>query len=856
MPSSMNLNTYFDSVLMLTWSDWESEPRSNRYHYASRFAKELPTFFLQHNYSLKKGISIRESKLENLEIIQVSNEMSRSDINELKILMRNRGFTKPLIWIYDSIHYKNLLRVFPNSFKVLHATEDYFSKTDGPNQSLSTLGKPTADLLNKIDLVIFVSDGVENAYRKIGGYQGPGFTIKNGCDSEFFTDILKNTQSQNNLRPSVIFQGNINNRLDYGLLHSLITSMTDWDFKFCGKVTSINSWDLLHKLSNVHYLGDLTPEEFGRHMCESSVGIIPYVQDELINNSLPLKAYEYVACGLPVVSVPIAELETNPQIFSIARTAREFEIQIRKLEKSRNDAFLKGCRHQAALENSYDSHFNNFKLKLTQNFQEKKRLSQRRKCSVAVLYDSTNSLHVSTIKEHLESFDNYSCHEITYIPASPEFWVNLKTNHINFNIFDAVILHYSVRLSIRTHLEEKLSYALQKYHGIKLLFIQDEYEGTEIARTWLDKIYFDIVYTCIPNESIEKIYPKYRFPSTQFIQVLTGYISENLYIERFATPLSKRKIDIAYRGRALPPIYGNLGHEKYKIGVDVKRISTQYDLKVDIEVEAHKRIYGDDWYKFLGSARATLGTESGSNIFDVDGSLQKSIEELIKKDPESSYEDIHKKILHNHEKQVSMNQISPKIFEAIQLKTALILFEGTYSNVISPGVHYIELKKDYSNIEDVFDKIKCDDTLERMTSCAYNDVVLSGKYSYKSFISKVDEHISDRVLNGIKKNNVYLSRYIVDEDGEIYEALPAIPLGIFSGVNPFNYSPTPHYFNSILKSPFFKPDIFIKYFALKAIKYMLNNPNKKSALYIFGKKIWGMLSSKTQIKLLQLIKGG
>jgi hypothetical protein len=37
----------FDAVVMLTWSDWRREPRSNRYHYATRFACRFPVYFVQ-----------------------------------------------------------------------------------------------------------------------------------------------------------------------------------------------------------------------------------------------------------------------------------------------------------------------------------------------------------------------------------------------------------------------------------------------------------------------------------------------------------------------------------------------------------------------------------------------------------------------------------------------------------------------------------------------------------------------------------------------------------------------------------------------------------------------------------------
>ena len=42
-----------------------------------------------------------------------------------------------------------------------------------------------------------------------------------------------------------------------------------------------------------------------------------------------------------------------------------------------------------------------------------------------------------------------------------------------------------------------------------------------------------------------------------------------------------------------------------------------------------------------------------------------------------------------------MGQISPKMFEAISLGTVLVMFEGKYSNILKPDLHYISLKKDF-----------------------------------------------------------------------------------------------------------------------------------------------------------------
>jgi hypothetical protein len=95
----------------------------------------------------------------------------------------------------------------------------------------------------------------------------------------------------------------------------------------------------------------------------------------------------------------------------------------------------------------------------------------------------------------------------------------------------------------------------------------------------------------------------------------------------------------------------------------------------------------------------------------------------------------------NIKEELNQGQISPKMFEAIILGTVLVMYEGKYSDILIPDVHYISIKKDYSNIEDVINKIKDDYYLQKMADRAYTDIVESNKYSYKTFIEYVDSII-------------------------------------------------------------------------------------------------------------------
>ena len=351
-----------------------------------------------------------------------------------------------------------------------------------------------------------------------------------------------------------------------------------------------------------------------------------------------------------------------------------------------------------------------------------------------ILYDKY-STYTNTVYEHLKSFSENSKFSHFYVHA-----VGI-TPKIDWKLIDIVVIHYSLRIAFDV-ITSKLLDQISDFKGLKVLFVQDEYDNTNKTYLAINSLGINLVYTCVPEEHIQKIYPKEKFSKVKFINTLTGFT-----IDAKSSPINiplikDRTCLIAYRGRDLPYWYGDLGQEKKQIGEVMRAESIRRNLTVDISSDDIKRIYGDKWTSFIKKSKATLGTESGSNIFDFDGKIKKKFLEYLNLFPFIDYTNARKKLLGEKKELNIMNQISPRIFEAITLKSALILFEGKYSGVIKPFVHFIPLKKDFSNIDDVFDKLKDDNYLQLMVDRAFKDVILSGSYTYSSFISNYDKQIT------------------------------------------------------------------------------------------------------------------
>ena len=775
-----SLSPCFDAVVMLTWSDWKTEPRSNRYHFATRFARELPVLFVQPD-SQGRSIQVERTEIVGMEIVHTPYLVVESEAQAFLKILRERNIRRPLLWIYNATDYQSLVAAIPNAFRVYHATEDYFKRSEKGYGGSREEGQAVAQMIADVDFLVAVTEGVLHSYRQSGGYRGPAVVSRNGCDAEFFFGVLaqlsKRPASQPGNRPVAIYQGGVNARVDFELMDSVVQLLAEWDFWFCGRADESDpGWKRLKSRPNVQHFGPLDPEALATRMCEATVGLIPFHRDDVIGVSLPLKAYEYVACGLPVVSVPIDALKSEPELFTFAGTAAEFASAIRTAAATRNSPDLLARRREAAMRNSYDERYPVLREKLLAA--RRLAIGRKRALNMAILYDD-RSTHINTIREHLEAFRKYSRHVVYFVPVTGAWSLGADElrREIDLSLFDVLILHYSVRTSLVDHLSEAFALQIERHAGIKILFVQDEYDSTETTRRWMDRLRFDIVYTCVPAEGREYVYPSERFPNTAFIETLTGYVPEDSSLDEFVTPIRDRKNLIGYRGRVLPHIYGWLGYEKYRIGADVRRFAEERKLPVDIETDDSRRIHGTDWYRFLGSVRATLGTESGSNVFDIDGSLPRAIKDLLDKSPGISFEEVHSQLLAAHEGPVTMNQVSPKIFEAIRLRTALVLFEGAYSGVVKPDLHYIPLRKDYANIDEVFSKLQDFDFLEALTQRAYDDVIASGEYSYRRFVEGVDQDIDARAIRGARYELFATPALARDRRGTARSVLPTRPTG-------------------------------------------------------------------------------
>jgi len=354
----------------------------------------------------------------------------------------------------------------------------------------------------------------------------------------------------------------------------------------------------------------------------------------------------------------------------------------------------------------------------------------------------TANTQAATVSEYQDALLKYSRHTVYEISMLHHF-----PARVDLDRFDVVVTHYSLSIGplLQHYLGADLVKRLKRFRGLKAAFLQDEYREIQTYWRHINELGFDVLFSCVPDDEIPKVYPAERVPKLRVINVLTGYVPEAL-IAQDVLPIAQRPIDVGYRTRKMPYWLGKLGHEKWFIAEEFERRASGVELKLDLSTKEGERLYGDAWTNFVASSRAVIGVESGASIIDFDGQLERRVEEFVAKHPGASFEEVFELFLAPYEDSLRLHQISPRCFEAAALRTPMVLFEGAYSGVLEPGRHFIPLKKDFSNFDDVVNKL-CDPAyLQEMADRTYSEVALNERYSYRAFIQKIDAALAEEVL--------------------------------------------------------------------------------------------------------------
>jgi glycosyltransferase involved in cell wall biosynthesis len=152
-----------------------------------------------------------------------------------------------------------------------------------------------ADLIRGADVVAAVSASLVEDCRALGV---DATLIPNGCDLDAYASAGPEPARWRALpRPRIVFTGAWNERVDTALVEEVAARIPAASIVLIGAVSTTTPAG-----PNVHVVGPVPHDEIPAHLRAADVGIIPYRACAFNDASCPLKLFEYLAAGLPVVA--------------------------------------------------------------------------------------------------------------------------------------------------------------------------------------------------------------------------------------------------------------------------------------------------------------------------------------------------------------------------------------------------------------------------------------------------------------------------------------------------------------------------------------------------------------------------
>jgi len=161
--------------------------------------------------------------------------------------------------------------------------------------------------------------------------------VHNGCDYEHFSKRSSCRELRQVKRPIIGYVGAIMEWFDDEVVRTIAKSRPEWSIVLVGRVDSPAVREL-GNLTNVQLLGEQPYDRIPAFLGAFDVCLIPFRLSPITLSTDPVKFYEYLCAGKPVVSSPLPELMQYGELFYPASSGAEFVSQIeRALQESNAD---------------------------------------------------------------------------------------------------------------------------------------------------------------------------------------------------------------------------------------------------------------------------------------------------------------------------------------------------------------------------------------------------------------------------------------------------------------------------------------------------------------------------------------
>ena len=348
----------FDVIMfnMSSYSEWDEGVSNRNYHVLQQLLHNeqvgkilaidyLPLNFKRalRNYKENNVLNIKNSKIIKTNITSKITKVSDklyiySDIrfflfpklvlNNIKKISLDLDFKETITWSFFPFiaPYLNILKPKLNIFDAV----DNWLNHSSYKKEKEKLKEAYNIIKKEADLIFVVSDNLFELFDN----QDNVYWIPNGVDLKHYKQkfSLYNRDIADIKKPIIGYIGIIQDRVDLDLIKYLARKNINKSIILVGPVWNEQDQAKLEldKERNVYFLGYKTYKEAPMYIQQFDIGIIPHQADKLTASMNPMKMYEYLACGKPVVSTKGAGSDNLKDMVLIAKDYEDFNKKVNK----------------------------------------------------------------------------------------------------------------------------------------------------------------------------------------------------------------------------------------------------------------------------------------------------------------------------------------------------------------------------------------------------------------------------------------------------------------------------------------------------------------------------------------------
>jgi len=259
------------------------------------------------------------------------------------------------LWVYAlTWNWKLVERFSPT--RVIYDVVDHLNAFEGNPQTLRQVHERLA---RTAALVLATSDDL---HRQVRALRPDVQLCPNGVDYEHFVRARKPSDALHPAdlapilaagKPIIGYSGALAAWVDYELVAQVASHCPDLSFVLIGPDHDRSLPASLLALPNVYWLGVKPYAELPNYLRYFDVATIPFRLNEVTHATSPIKLFEYMTAGKPVVTTAMQECRGYPEVL-IARNESDFVVKLNDALRLRQDPVYLQALDRRARQNTWD----------------------------------------------------------------------------------------------------------------------------------------------------------------------------------------------------------------------------------------------------------------------------------------------------------------------------------------------------------------------------------------------------------------------------------------------------------------------------------------------------------------------